>query len=132
MFKQQKGMTLIEVMVSLMILAVGILGVFQSFPVAVKREGIAKDNSTASYLAQGQIESLLSYAYDDDALSVGTTTTSTASGYQIQTNIRYVNPLNNLNSTTTDLGIKRIKVKVFWGKDIPDQTVEIATLYSQK
>ena len=125
-------MTLIEVMVSLMILAVGILGVFQSFPVAVKREGIAKDNSTASYLAQGQIESLLSYAYDDDALSVGTTTTSTASGYQIQTNIRYVNPLNNLNSTTTDLGIKRIKVKVFWGKDIPDQTVEIATLYSQK
>ena len=132
MFKQQKGMTLIEVMVSLMILAVGILGVFQSFPVAVKREGVAKNNSTASYLAQGQIETLLSYEYDDDALSIGTTTTSTDSNYQIQTNISYVSPLNNLNGTTTDLGIKKIKVKVFWGQNIPDQTVEIATLYSKK
>jgi type IV pilus modification protein PilV len=132
MFNQQKGMTLIEVMVSLLILSIGILGVFQAFPAAVKREGAAKNNSTASYLAQGQIESLLSYAYNDTALSVGTTTTSTASGYQIQTNIRYVNPLDNLNSTTTDLGIKKIKVKVFWGQDVPDQTVEIATLYSQK
>ncbi len=125
-------MTLIEVMVSLMILAVGILGVFQAFPVAVKREGVAKNNSTASYLAQGQIETLLSYEYDDDALSIGTTTTSTDSNYQIQTNISYVSPLNNLNGTTTDLGIKKIKVKVFWGQNIPDQTVEIATLYSKK
>ena len=125
-------MTLIEVMVSLMILAVGILGVFQAFPVAVKREGVAKINSTASYLAQGQIETLLSYEYDDDALSIGTTTTSTDSNYQIQTNISYVSPLNNLNGTTTDLGIKKIKVKVFWGQNIPDQTVEIATLYSKK
>ena len=102
-------MTLIEVMVSLMILAVGILGVFQAFPVAVKREGVAKNNSTASYLAQGQIETLLSYEYDDDALSIGTTTTSTDSNYQIQTNISYVSPLNNLNGTTTDLGIKKNK-----------------------
>lgn len=125
-------MTLIEVMVSLLILSIGILGVFQSFPAAAMKEGIAKNNSTASYLAQGQIESLLSYSYDDAALSVGTTTTSTASNYQIITNISYVNPLNGLNSTTTDLGIKKIKVKVFWGRNIPEQTVEIATLYSEK
>jgi len=125
-------MTLIEVMVSLAVLTIGILGVLQAFPVAVMKEGIAKNNSTASYLAQGQIETFLSYSYDDAALAVGTTTTSTASNYQIQTNISYVDPLNGLNSTTTDLGIKKIKVKVFWGQDIPEQTVEIATLYSKK
>ena len=125
-------MTLVEVMVSLLILSIGILGVFQAFPVAVKKEGIAKNNSTASYVAQGQIEDLLSYAYDDTPLSVGTTTTSTASGYQIQTNISYVDPLKSLNATTTDLGIKKIKVKVFWGQNIPEQTVEVATLYSEK
>jgi len=132
MFKQQKGTTLIEIAVTLLILAIGILGVFQAFPTAIKKEGIAKNNSTASYFAQGQMEDLLSFSYDDPALSVGTTTTTTDSGYNIRTDISYVDPLKSLNSTTTDLGIKKIKVKVYWGKDIPEQTIEIATLYSKK
>lgn len=130
--EKQKGMTLIEILVALAVLIIGVLGVFQVFPAAAKKEGIAKNNSIASYLAQGQIENILSYSYDDSALSVGTTTTSTASGYNIQTNIAYVNPLNGLNATGTDLGIKKIKIKVTWGDGSPEKTVEIATLYSKK
>ncbi|MFA5386843.1 MAG: prepilin-type N-terminal cleavage/methylation domain-containing protein [Candidatus Paceibacterota bacterium] len=131
MSKNQKGITLIEVIVALAVLSIGIIGILQSFPAAAQKEGIAKNNSTAAYLAQGQLETLLSYDYDNPLLSTGTTTTSTLN-YYIQTNVAYIDPLDDLNATDTDLGIKRIKIKVFWGRDVPEQTVELSTLYSRK
>jgi len=132
MNKKQKGMTLIEVLMAIAILSIGIIGAMQVFTFAVTKEGIAKNKSVAAYLAQGRIEELLSYSYDDDDMSVGTTTTSTASGYQMKTNIDYVNPANGLSATTTDLGIKRIKVKVSWGQSQTEQSVDVSTLYSEK
>lgn len=128
----QTGITLIEVMVSLAVLTIGILGVLQSFPMAIQKEAIAKNSSIASYFAQGQMELLLSYSYDSDFLATGTTETETGSNYHIQTDISYADPFNELNNTSTDLGIKKIKVKVFWIQDVPEQTVEISTLYSKK
>ncbi|MFA5747108.1 MAG: type II secretion system protein [Candidatus Paceibacterota bacterium] len=130
--QDQKGMTLIEVLLAIAVLCIGISGVMQVFPFAIEKGAMAKNRSTAAYLAQGRIEELLSFSYDDAYLGTGTTTTSTSPGYQVQTNIDYVDPNNGLAPTSTDLGIKKIKVKVSWGQIQSSQSLEVSTLYSKK
>lgn len=128
----QKGLTLIEAIVAVFILAVGIFGILQMFPVALQREHLAKKSTVASYLAQETIEEFLSRSYDSVSMEVGTTTTTTTDQYQIEVAINWIDPDNNLQATTTDLGIKKIKVVISWEEGVPPKSLETATLFAER
>ncbi|MBI5709886.1 MAG: type II secretion system protein [Candidatus Eisenbacteria bacterium] len=108
----QRGTTLVELMIALVVLTLGILAVGQLFPAGSR--GQLKDRMTtaANYYAQEQIEQLRSASWSDPGLAPGT---HPASGYDTlgtggQWRRTYVvsslpAPLDNL---------KRVDVTVSW------------------
>ena len=125
-----RGFTLAETVIAVFVLGVGIVGALSIISVALNREEMAKKNTEAVYLAQGEIETLISSNYDSSLLSPGDTSTTT-DGYSVRKIISYVNPDNGFNTSTDDLGIKKIKVIVSWGSG-SDKNVELSTLITKK
>lgn len=104
--RPQRGATLIELMMALVVLAIGLLAVSQLFPAGSR--GQVKDRmlSTASYYAQEKLESLNRLPWSDPALTVGRHPAGTATENLGATGKwhRYYNvsilpaPLDNLKS----------------------------------
>ncbi len=67
----QKGFTLIEVVVALVIVAVGILGLSIVFPLSTRDVGKSGYATVALELCQEQIEKFHNLAYDDSTLTAG-------------------------------------------------------------
>ena len=67
----ERGITLIEVMIALIVLSLGIMAVGGIFPTATRTELQTRMLSTASYYAQQRLEMLKSLNWDDPALSAG-------------------------------------------------------------
>lgn len=70
--KKQKGFTLLEVMVALVILSIGLLGLMGLQIVATKTNSFSNQMTIGITLAQDQLEELRNLAYDDALLSGGT------------------------------------------------------------
>jgi type IV pilus assembly protein PilV len=70
--RSERGATLIEVMVALVLLAVGILGVMQLFPAGSRAQLQDRMTSSASYFAQEKLEQLGRLQWNDPDLTVGT------------------------------------------------------------
>ena len=77
---QQGGYSIIEVMISLAIFAIGILSVATLQIIATNGNTSARKYSEASEIAQGQIESLMAIPY----ANVADDTVLTADGYTLQ------------------------------------------------
>src|SRR5262245_17888393 len=69
--RDQRGTTLAELMVALVVLAIGILAVAQVFPAGSRGQVQDRMLSTANYHAQQKIEELASLTWSDANLSVG-------------------------------------------------------------
>ena len=67
----QRGMSLVEILVALMLLAVGIMGVSQMFPGAARGQLRDRMLQTATYLAQEKVEILGNLQWSDAQLSPG-------------------------------------------------------------
>ncbi|NLC72058.1 MAG: prepilin-type N-terminal cleavage/methylation domain-containing protein [Desulfuromonadaceae bacterium] len=65
----EAGFTLIEVLIALVIFAVGILGVALMQMTAIRGNSTANQVSEATVFATDQLERLLSWKYDDDKLN---------------------------------------------------------------
>lgn len=68
----KKGFTLVELMVSTIILAVGVLGIGVLFPTAMRSSMLTRQNSQAVEYCQQEIEFLRTLNYEDTALKAGT------------------------------------------------------------
>ena len=112
--KLVKGFTIIELLISIFVLTVGILGILLMFPTAIRVEKSSQMASIASYLGQAKIEQIISQPYDEIASS--TEDYGVISGFQPYKRITEINYFDPVNSTTTgeDLGIKKIDITVFW------------------
>jgi prepilin-type N-terminal cleavage/methylation domain-containing protein len=86
----QGGYSIIEVMISLAIFAVGIMSVATLQIIATNGNTSARKYSEASEIAQGQIESLMAMPY----ASVADETILTAEGYTLQRTILYQQDIN--------------------------------------
>src|SRR5262245_5532251 len=77
----EKGFTLIEVLVAIVVLSVGLLGLERVHIAAIQANTIARRLTQATTLAQDRAEQLLALSYNDAALadttSPGTFTTYT-------------------------------------------------------
>jgi prepilin-type N-terminal cleavage/methylation domain-containing protein len=78
--EQQAGYSIIEVMISLAIFAIGILGVATLQIIATNGNTNARKYSEASEIAQGQIEALMAMPYANVADEI----VLTADGYTLQ------------------------------------------------
>src|SRR5437870_7668047 len=76
--RNQRGTSLAELMIALVILSIGLLAVAQLFPAGSRGQVQDRMLTTASYYAQEQIEQLVNVPGSDDPLSVGRHPTGTA------------------------------------------------------
>lgn len=121
-----KGFTLIETILAIFILVAGIVGVLGLFSLGVQTQSWAKMSSISLGLAQSKLEELASLPYSEiDSMSEDYGQISGFESYKRQTQVAYWDPVNSTTSQT-DLGIKRIKVIVFWDSD--QKSTELLTL----
>jgi Tfp pilus assembly protein PilV len=128
-----RGITIIEVLVAIFVLIIGIVAILGLFPVSIQLANYSQQTSTALELSQEGIEEQNSKSYDE--ILIGTTTESALpapfQNYSRQTEAYYVDA--NLNSTTSDTGLKKIKVKVSFKNPLNLQrNVSVTTLIVKK
>lgn len=119
-------------MVAILIIGTCFIGLVQAFPYGLRIVNSAENRSRASYLAQEKIEELISEGYDGVATgTIEIKAPLAASGYlasfERETTVEYVD--ENLNATTTDLGLKKITTTVYYTDSI-DKQEKAYTLYS--
>jgi len=137
-FTSQVGMSLLEIMVSLSILALTFIALMQSFPTALTINKTSENSTKASYLAQEKLEELNSLGYNN--ITVGTIEakhrlSDTQSDYlyyfQRQTIVDYVD--SNLQNSASDIGLKKISVTVYYTNALSktEKSYSTVTLMSQ-
>jgi prepilin-type N-terminal cleavage/methylation domain-containing protein len=110
---RERGASLVEVMLALVILAIGLLAVGQLFPAGSRAQTRDRMTATASGFAQQKIEQVATYAWADTGLAIGRHPTGTAAEalgdhgtlrrfYNVDT---LAIPLDNL---------RKVKVEVYW------------------
>jgi type IV pilus modification protein PilV len=111
--KKQSGFTLIEVMIALVILAVGLLALMTMQIVSIKANAFSSEMTYASMLAQARFEQLRNTAYDsiapttgfEDDVPVSADETTKGTSYTVQRKVED-------NTPATDM--KRITLKIDW------------------
>lgn len=103
-----------EILVSLFVLTVGIIGVLALFPLGLKIQNSAKMESCGSRLAQEKIEEIISTPYGEIASeSEDYGAIPDFPSFKRTASIDYYDPSAS-ETTSEDTGIKKAKVEVFW------------------
>lgn len=136
--RHKQGFSLIEVLVAIAVLAVGLVAIVSIFPFAIKMNKGAEQQSLASSYARTKLEQILSSSYDE--VNTGTieqrakvTLNPSDSAYALerQTTVTLVDA--NLNTSVTDIGLKKVQVTVYWpNRQGGDNTFVISSLLSNK
>ena len=135
---QEKGFSLLEIIIALSILAVAFFGLIKAFPMGMSMNSASRDKTVASYLAQDKIEKLYAQGYDD--IATGTIETkqriSENSGshlynYKRRTEVDYID--GTLTATSGDSGMKRITTTVYYsaGVDKTERSFRANTIISK-
>ncbi len=132
-----KGFTLIELLVAIFILTVGILTVSQAFPLGVHVQKSAQMDTVANQLCQTKMEEIFSLSYDEISLETveeAYGSIDSFSSYRRRTETSYFDPNNPDIPSVADMGIKKIKITVFWRSPLgaTERKVIIANLIAQK
>lgn len=137
-WQSQKGMSLLEVMVSFSILVLVFIALVRTFPMAIAINKTAENATRASYLAQIKAEELNALGYD--AIAAGTIeakhrlsndSTSYLFNFQRQTVVENVD--GNLAASGSATGLKKITVTVFYANALSktEKTYDLVTMISQ-
>ena len=148
---KEKGFTLLELMIAMVVLAIGILALIQMQVAAMSGNSSANQMTTALTLAQDKIEQLKRLALTDDALTdAGNNADLTSTASLEHADTADVNTLLNERGVTTGPGLKRyyrcwnvandtptqgaktVVVFVFWGaveaNGLPRHRVMVPTI----
>jgi len=122
MYREQSGFTLIEVMVSIIILMVGLLGMFQAINIALGKNLENQLRQKGIAVAEQQLNSLKGRSFSN---ITGNTSNfvSVASG-SVFKNISVQRQIDDLS--ITDSKTKRVSIRVWWnyrGRPYEHQTV---------
>jgi type II secretory pathway pseudopilin PulG len=129
---KKRGFTIIEVLVSLGLLMILVVGIFGIFPQSMIMGRISSKNTIASNLAQAKIEEILAKNYED--LPVGFLEgrhflEAPFNDFEEETEISYVD--ENLQLANQDTGLKKIRVSVYF-KEGQEKNVTLSTLMVKK
>lgn len=109
-----KGFTLIELMIAIVILSVGLLGMATLTGSIVRNNKLSNDLSTATTLAQDKMEDIRANGYASAVTEAKTACATPFSEYQREATV------------TPAAGMKEVTVKVYWGSDA--HHVELKTI----
>lgn len=126
-FKEEKAFSLLEVMISLVILSVGLLATLSLTISAVRGNSFGKQMTVASTLAEDKLEELKKLPYSSATLNAGTTTESDLGPYG------GTGPFQRVTVVTDDSPVadmKTIDVTINW-TDQESRSITISTLLSQ-
>ena len=108
--KGQRGFTLVETSIALLVMMVGALGISSLFVFSMQNNVGGSERALAMAVAQQQLEQLRSITYEDAALTAGTTTRTVTTGtrnYTVQKTVA-----DELNPNNTPKQLKRITITV--------------------
>jgi prepilin-type N-terminal cleavage/methylation domain-containing protein len=114
---RQRGFTLIEMMVSILVLTIGLVGTAALMSSSVNMGAHARYQSTAALLASEKMEDLDRYPDGDPNLVKGGSLAVDMAGYSDQVQISTLN--GNINETTTSGGVTYLYTQK------PDGTVTV-------
>lgn len=121
--KTQKGFTLIEIIILIVLAGILLPAIIVPFMAGIKGSGQPERSTTAIYLAQQKLEELRQFAYDQPSLHPVSLTPYTPADlpeYSWQWSIELVD--SNFNLAATDRGYKRILIRV---RDPENKTYEL-------
>lgn len=104
----QKGVTMLEVMISILILTIGILGLAPLIGIAVHNNSFANDLTVANALAQKEIESLVAQQ-SYGALPMIQTSDSVSGVYQVNRRVD-----DNSVLASVPIGVYKLSVNIKW------------------
>lgn len=130
----RNGFTFLEAMIAMVLLIVGIVTVLQIFPLAFGI-GISNQKETqATMLCQEKIEEINSKNYREIQVGIQTEDPlpSPFEKFSRETKVSYVD--NNLQATTSDTGLKKVEVEVWWSSFFPagKKQIKVTTLIAEK
>jgi type IV pilus assembly protein PilV len=114
---RQRGFTLIEMMVSILVLTIGLVGTAALMSSSVNMGAHARYASTAALLASEKMEDLDRFPDNDPNLAAGGSLTADITGYSDAVQISTSN--GNINETTTANGVTTLYTQK------PDGTVVV-------
>jgi len=131
--EKQVGISLIEVVVAVFILMMGITAVLSIFPLGLKVGKTSERATIASFLGQEKMEEYLSKQYDE-ITDESRVVVSDYSLFEREVGVSYVDPNDSLAETGSDLGIKKIRVFVYWPAVFAgsEKSLEIVTLIAER
>jgi prepilin-type N-terminal cleavage/methylation domain-containing protein len=99
--RNQRGTSLAELMIALVVLAVGLLAVAQTFPAGSRGQVQDRMLTAANFYAQEKLESLANVSYTDPLLSAGTHATEDLGPWKRRYTVaQMAAPLDNLKCIT--------------------------------
>lgn len=139
--RNQFGQSLVELMVSIVIITVALSGVIAIFPYIIQKDVRIEMQSQAVNLAQNELEKLRALRYYDrelDALGSqeGMVTIKPVDRYLIRVTVKYIDPKTGLAPQTypidisEDTGLKEVTVSVK-RKDNVGSQVNLITYFSK-
>jgi type IV pilus assembly protein PilV len=100
-WKDPAGYSIIEIMISVLILSVGILGVMSMQISSIRANSGARHLTESATLCADQFEKMVSMSYHDVDLAPATTTTFTQGKYTVQWGVSAEDiPVNNMKTIT--------------------------------
>lgn len=121
----ERGMTMVELMISLIVLSIGLLGIAALFPSGRRFSTRDRMMTTATDLAAQKMEQLRTHAYSDPDLTIGVH--PTALGEVVGVNNRYTRWWT-VTQVATDL--RCADVRVTWSAARPE-TARVVTYFKR-
>jgi type IV pilus assembly protein PilV len=112
MMTDKNGFTLIEVMIAVIIIAIGTLGAASLTVSVIHGNAFSKRITTATTLAQDRIEDIKRLAYKNANLLEGT------ENYGSILNYEGYKRVTSISNNSPILGMKTVNVKVYWKSDL--------------
>lgn len=128
--RQSQGFTLVEVMIALLILAIGLLGLAGLQIVSTKSNSFSNQMSIATTIAQDSLEALRNLNYSHSDLDVGTHQ-DPANPLKAPGDMDFYFDRSWTVSEDTTNNIKTMKVTVEWPHPDNSHSVEFTTVKSQ-
>ena len=118
-----EGFTLVEVMVALFIFIVSLLGLVAVTTSVIHGNAFSREMTTATSLAQDQLEVLKRSGYNDSALTAGDHTDTPLTSYTRTWTV---------TDNTPATGIKTVTMTVTWNWRGASHNVQLVTLITSK